>query len=137
MAKQNLGSPAKYKLEDRMLFIGLPSMLLAGFAIWLQHLYGDNPTGLLAAICVLLASAPFLAIIAIFSLYFVEEKDKFQVRLRSGAMLGGIGATLSVTTVWGVMEQFHLVPEFPVMWVMGLFCMFFSVALAIQRWRYR
>jgi hypothetical protein len=45
MAKQNLGSPAKYKMEDRMLFIGLPSMLLAGFAIWLQHLYGNNPTG--------------------------------------------------------------------------------------------
>jgi len=137
MAKQNLGSPAKYKLEDRMLFILMPSFLLAGIAIWLQHLYGDNPTGLLAVVCVLLLSSPFLAMIAISSLYFREEKDEFQVRLHSEAMLGGIGATLLVTTVWGVMEQLHLVPKFQVMWVMGMFGVFFSVALAIQRWRYR
>ena len=137
MAKQNLASPAKYKLEDRMLFIGLPSMLLAGIAIWLQHLYGNNPSGLLAVVCVLLLSSPFVAVIAISFLYFREEKDEFQVRLHSEAMLGGIGATLLVTTVWGVMEQLHLVPKFQVMWVMGMFGMFFSIALAIQRWRYR
>jgi hypothetical protein len=88
-------------------------------------------------VCVLLASSPFLAMIAICFLYFREERDEFQVRLLSGAMLGGIGGTLLVTTVWGVMEQFHLVPAFPVMWVMGLFGVFYSVALAIQRWRYR
>jgi hypothetical protein len=137
MAEPRLESPAKYKMEDRMLFIGLPSMLLAGIAIWLQHLYGTHPTGLLAVVCVLLASSPFLAMIAICFLYFREERDEFQARLLSGAMLGGIGATLLVTTVWGVMEQFHLVPEFPVMWVMGLFGIFYGIALAVQRWRYR
>ncbi len=52
-------------------------------------------------------------------------------------MLGGMGATLLVTTVWGVLEQFHLVPEFRVMWVMGLFGIFYSVALAVQRRRYK
>lgn len=137
MSNREVGSPAKYRMEDRMLFIGLPSMLLAGIAIWLQHLYGTHPTGLLAVVCVLLASSPFLAMIAICFLYFREERDEFQARLLSGAMLVGIGATLSVTTVWGVMEQFHLVPEFPVMWVLGLFGIFFSAALAIQRWRYK
>ncbi len=137
MAQPNVGSPAKYRMEDRVLFIGLPSMLLAGISIWLQHLYGTHPTGLLAVVCVLLASSPFLAMIAIFFLYFREERDEFQTRLLSGAMLCGIGATLSVTTVWGVMEQFHLVPAFPVMWVMGIFGLFFSAALAIQRWRYK
>jgi hypothetical protein len=137
MAERRAESPAKNKAEDRILFIGLPSLLLAGISIWLQSLYGDHPTGLLAVVCVLLASSPFLAMITIFILYFREERDEFQARLQSGAMLGGIGATLLVTTVWGVMEQFHLVPEFHVMWVMGLFGMFYSVALAVQRRRYK
>jgi hypothetical protein len=137
MSKLEPESPAKYRMEDRMLFFFVPSLLLAGIAIWLQHIYGTHPAGLLAVVCVLLASSPFLAMIAICFLYFREERDEFQVRLLSGAMLGGIGGTLLVTTVWGVMEQFHLVPAFPVMWVMGLFGVFYSVALAIQRWRYR
>ena len=124
-------------MEDRMLFIGLPSFLLAGISIWMHHIYGKNLAGLLEVVCVLLGSAPYLAFIALFFLYFREERDEFQARLLSGAMLSSIGGTLTVTSVWGVMEQFHLVPIFQVMWVMPMFGMFYSVALAVQRWRYR
>ena len=79
MAKQNVGSPARYKMEDRMLFIGMPSLLLAGIAIWLHHLYGKNLVGVMAVVCVLFASAPYLAFIALFFLYFREERDEFLV----------------------------------------------------------
>ena len=137
MAEPKVGSPAKYRMEDRMLFIGMPSFLLAGISIWLQHIYGKNLSELLAVACAALASAPYLAMIALFFLYFREERDEFQARMLSGAMLCGIGATLVVTSVWGVMEQFRLVPIFRVWWVMPLFGMFYSVALAVQRWRYR
>jgi len=132
-----LESPAKYRMEDRILFIGMPSILLAGISIWLQHHFGGNLSELMKVVCALLASSPFVAFIAVSFLYFREERDEFQARLHSGAMLGAIGATLLVTTVWGVMEQFHLVPIFPVILVMGLFGMFYSVALAIQRRRYK
>lgn len=137
MSNPRVESPAKYRMEDRVLFFVVPSLLLAGISIWLQHHYGGNLTGWMTAVCVFLASSPYLAFIAVSFLYFREERDEFQARLHSGAMLGGIGATLLVTTVWGVMEQFHLVPVFPVMWVMGMFGIFYSVALAVQRWRYR
>lgn len=137
MAEPRLESPARYRMEDRMLFFFVPSLLLAGLSIWLQHQYGKNLTGLLAVVSVLMASSPYLATIAVAFLYFREERDEFQARMLSGAMLWGIGATLTVTSVWGVMEQFRLVPIFHVGWVMPLFGMFYSVALAVQRWRYK
>jgi hypothetical protein len=137
LMKRQVESPAKYRMEDRMLFIGLPSFLLAGVSIFLQQHFGKDLTGLLAAACVLLASSPYIAFIVLFFLYFREERDEFQARMLSGAMLCAIGATMLVTSRWGVMEQFHLVPVFHVGWVMPMFGIFYSVALAVQRWRYR
>jgi hypothetical protein len=124
-------------MEDRFLFIGVPSLLLAGIPVWMQQHFGKNLTGLLAVVCVFLYSLPFLTMIAVTFMYFREERDEFQTQLLSGAMLCGIGGTLLVTTLWGAMEQFRLVPVFHVMWVMPMFGMFYSFALAIQRWRYR
>ena len=139
MKKAEVESPAKYKMEDRVLFIGLPSFLLAGISIWLQQHFGHGQDlrGLLAAVCVLLASSPYIAFVAISFMYFREERDEFQARMLSGAMLCAIGATMLVTSVWGVMEQFRLVPILHVGWVLPMFGIFYSVALAVQRWRYR
>lgn len=130
-------SPAKNKAEDRVLFFGLPSILLAGVSIVLQQHFGLALRGMLAILCVALASSPYLTFVAIFFLYFREEKDEFQARMLSGAMLGAVGATLMVTSVCGVMEQLHLIPILHVGWVMPMFGIFYSIALAVQRWRYR
>lgn len=135
--KREIESPAKYRMEDRVGYIGLPSILLAGISIWLQQHFGKDLTGLMAAVCVLLASSPYIAFIVLFFRYFREERDEFQARMLSGAMLGAIGATMTVTSVWGVMEQFRLVPILHVGWVMPMFGIFYSVALAVQRRRYR
>jgi hypothetical protein len=137
MAKRDVGSPAKYRLEDRSLFIVVPSFVPAGIAAWALHHYGINPTGLLAVVCVMLFNLPFLALIAVYFLYFKEERDEFQTRLLSSSMLWGIGVTLLVTTLWGAMEQFRLVPVMPVSWVLFLFMFFYVVALMVLRWRYR
>ena len=130
-------SPAKNKAEDRVLFFGLPSFLLAGVSILLQQHFGVVLGGTLAILCVLLASSPYLVFVAIFFLYFREEKDEFQARMLSGAMLSAIGATMMVTSVCGVMETSHLIPMLHMGWVMPMFGIFYSVALAVQRWRYR
>lgn len=135
--KGEVESPAKYKMEDRALFIVVPTFLLAGISIWLQQHFGNPLSGFPAVLCVLLASSPYLAFIGVSALYFREERDEFQARMLSGAMLCAIGATMTVTSLWGVMEQFHLVPILHVGWVMPMFGIFYSVALAVQRWRYR
>jgi hypothetical protein len=130
-------SAAKNKAEDRVLFLVLPSILLAGVSIVLQQHFGMALRGILAIVCVMLASSPYLAFVAIFFLYFREEKDEFQARMLSGAMLGAVGGTLMVTSVCGAMETLHLIPMLHIGWVMPMFGFFYSVALAVQRWRYR
>lgn len=135
--KREVESPAKYRFEDRMLFIGLPFFVLAGVSIFLQQHFGKDLTGLMAAMCVLLASSPYIGFIVLFFLYFREERDEFQARMLSGAMLCALGATMFVTSLWGVSEQFHVLPIFHVGWVMPMSGIFYSIALAVQRWRYR
>lgn len=137
MAEPKVDSPAKYRLEDRSLFIVAPSFVPVGIAAWALHHYGICPTGLLAVVCVLLFNLPFLALIAVYFLYFKEERDEFQMRLLSSSMLWGIGATLLVTTLWGAMEQFRLVPVMPVSWVLFLFMLSYIAALKVLRWRYK
>jgi len=103
----------------------------------LQQHFGMALKGMLAILCVSLASSPYLVFVAIFILYFREEKDEFQARMLSGAMLGAIGATMMVTSLCGVMETFHLIPMLHIGLVMPMFGIFYSIALAVQRWRYR
>lgn len=137
MSSHQVSSPARYRFEDRGLFIVVPSLVPALIvALLLQH-YHATPTGWLAVVCVFLFNLPFLAWIAIIVLYFKEEKDDFQTQMLSRAMLLGIGATMVVTMLWGAMEQFNLVPIMRVRVVMPLFVGFYVVALKALLWRYR
>jgi hypothetical protein len=137
MSNPRVESPAKYRAEDRVFFIVLPTFLPVCIAVWLLQHFSIHPTGFLAVVFVLLFNLPFLAWMVIIALYLGEEKDEFQSALLSRAMLWGTGATLLVTILWGAMEQFSLVPIMPIRWVMPLFTIFYAIALRILRWRYR
>ena len=67
----------------------------------------------------------------------MEEKDEFQRNLYIQALLGGIALTLSLTTVWGNLEDFVHVPHLDLIWVYPLFWIFVLVAFPVVWLRYR
>lgn len=133
----HVSSPARYRLEDRILFVFVPLVflfLIMQFSLSHFHLH---PAGVLAVVCATLASIPSIAGVIVFGLYMAEEKDEFQKSVLTSSLLWGIGATFAVTTFWGCMEQFGHARRMPVFWVQIAFILAFAVANAANRWRYR
>jgi hypothetical protein len=62
---------------------------------------------------------------------------KFQRNLYIQALLGGIALTLSLTTVWGNLENLVQVPHLDLIWVCPMFWIFVVAAFAVVRLRYR
>ncbi len=133
----NTGSPARYRLEDRMLFIMVPMFFAFPIILEIADHYHLRPSGVLVVVCAVLASLPFIAAVVIFGLYMAEEKDEFQRSVLTQSLLWGIGATFAVTSFWGCMEQFNDAPRMPIWWVQIVFGIAFVIATAANRWRYR
>jgi hypothetical protein len=137
MSNPRVESPAKYRAEDRFLFIVVPLLLSLYIPAWLLHHFNIHPTGFLAVMCALVFTSPILAGIAVFAIYLGEEKDEFQRTILSRAMLWGTGVTLCVTTVWGTLENFGVVPALRANLVIVLFTIPYLIALKILHRRYR
>lgn len=96
-----------------------------------------RPTGPLAWLLALLPALGIIAQIAVFGMYLAEEKDEFQKNLGVQAMIWGIGATLSVTVVWGFLEGFVHLRHLDLILVYPLYCVLSGIALGIQQMRYK
>ena len=132
------GSPAKYRFEDRVLFLIVPLSVLDGIlGFWGFHYHHLHPAGALAVLCASVQSSPIIAFIIILGLYLAEEKDEFQKAVWVQSMLWATGATLSVTTFWGSMEKYSQVRHLDISWVQFLFCVAMIAAIGANRWRYR
>jgi len=135
---RRVGSPAKYRFEDRFLFFIVPLFVLDGvLGFWGFHYHHLHPTGALAVLCAALQSSPIIAFIFIVALYLAEEKDEFQKAVLVQSMLWAIGATLAVTTFWGSMEKYSQAPHMDISWVQFLFWAVMIIAIVANRWRYR
>jgi uncharacterized membrane-anchored protein len=136
--ERHTGSPARYRFEDRFLFLVLPLMFLnLLMAVVGFHTFHLQPAGSLAILCSILMASPWIAFIVIYGLYLAEEKDEFQRTILVQSLLWGIGATLATTTIWGTLEKFNLVPPMDVNSVVFLFVIPFTIAERVLRWRYR
>ena len=131
------GSPARYRYEDRFLFIVMPLLALVGILMWGSVHFHWNPVGVLAVACAAVVCLPFCAMYVIVGLYLAEEEDDFQKSIVVRSMLWGIGVTLMATTFWGALEIFAHVPSIDVHWVQFVFFPSFGVAALVGRWRYR
>jgi hypothetical protein len=136
--QRRVGSPARKRFEDRFLFIIVPLFVLdAVLGFWGFRYHHLQPSGVLAYLCAILQSLPFVGFIVILGIYLAEEKDEFVKNVQVQSLLWGIGATLAVTTIWGGMEKFTQVPHMDVAMVQFLFGIAYIVALAGNGWRYR
>jgi len=70
-------------------------------------------------------------------MYLAEEKDEFQRTVLVQSMLWGIGATLAVTSVWGLLENFVSVPHLDLFLVYPLFWAIVGMSAPVLKARYR
>ncbi|HEY0784261.1 MAG TPA: hypothetical protein VGD62_00220, partial [Acidobacteriaceae bacterium] len=80
---------------------------------------------------------PILGMILSVGFYLAEEKDEFQRNLFIQAMVWGIGATLSVTTVCGSLENFANTAHLELFWVFPMYWVFVGLSTAVLSTRYR
>jgi hypothetical protein len=104
----------------------------AAVAFRLWHL-----KGLLAYPVAVLPALPILWVLIETGRYIAIEKDEFQRNLLVQCLLGGIGGTLAVTTVWGYMEDFARAPRLDLVWVYPIFWLFVALTYPAVVRRYR
>jgi len=129
-------NPARDRMEDRMLFIGLP-LIVANIAMAIWGIGYRHLTGVPAYLPAILVALPGVAFIVIFGLYLSEEQDEFQRNLWVQSLLWGIGATLTVITFWGSLVEFELAKGLKLMFVFPLFWLVTCIARLVLRLRYR
>jgi hypothetical protein len=99
-----------------------------------RHLH---PTGIPAYLVAVLPALPIVGAIVGTGLYLAEETDEFQRNLLVQALLGGIGGTLAVVTVWGYLEDFAKTPRLDLILVYAMFWGFAGISYGVVRQRYR
>jgi hypothetical protein len=94
-------------------------------------------SGILGYVVAMLAALPIMGALVITGIYLTEEKDEFQRVVMIQSCLAGIGLTLSVTTVWGYLEDFTHAPHFSLVWIYPMFWIFTGLAIPFVWMRYR
>ena len=96
-----------------------------------------RPTGAPAYVLAVLPALPILGMLVVIGLYLAEETDEFVRNMQIQALLGGIGGTLAVVSVWGFLEDFAHAPRLDLFMVYPLFWVFVGISTAVVRMRYR
>jgi hypothetical protein len=96
-----------------------------------------HPSGLLLYGLAVLPAIPILGMITLIGFYLAEEKDEYQRNMLIQSLLWGLGAILSLTSVWGFLQMYAHVHPFQPFMAFPLFWCFQGIAAAALRWWYR
>lgn len=108
---------------------------LSILAVW--GLLRSHPNAVLAFLLAVLPALAIVGALVATAFYLAEEKDDFQRSVQVQSLLGGIGATLVVTTVWGYLENYGHFRHFDLLWIWGLFWLFTGLSFGFVKLRYR
>ena len=128
-------NPAQRRFTWRMIVAGglcLVCAVIAKLSFRLGHVQG-----MLAYLMAVLPAFPIVGTLVGTGIYLSEEKDEFQRNVTVQALLGGIGAVLAATTVWGYLEDFMFVPRLDLIWIYPIFWIFVSLSIPVIRRTYR
>ena len=131
----SINNPAQRRYVVRM---GVAAALCVLFALVaaLAFRFG-HLTGIPAYLVAILPALPIIGALIGTGAYLGEEKDEFQRNLLIQSLLGGIGITLSATTIWGYLEDFAHAPHLDLVWVYPLFWVFVVLSMPFVVLRYR
>ncbi len=128
-------SPAQRRFVIRMwIAAGLCIAFAFVAAAVFHHLH---PSGIPAYLVAILPALPIVGAIICTGVYLAEETDEFQRNMLVQSLLGGIGGTLAVTTIWGYLEDFAKAPRLDLILVYGVFWSFAGITYGFVRRRYR
>ena len=96
-----------------------------------------HPTGLVVYLLAVLPALPLVGTLAIVGLYIAEESDEFERSIIVQSMLWGLGGALSVSTIWGFLEDFAKAPHISSFYVYIFFWIFMGISQPLIRLRYR
>jgi hypothetical protein len=85
----------------------------------------------------ILPAIPILWVLMETGRFLATEKDEFQRNVLVQCLLGGIGGTLAVTTIWGNLENFAHAPHLDLVWIYPIFWIFVVLSAPVVMWRYR
>jgi hypothetical protein len=80
-----------------------------------------KPIGMLAYSLAVLPALPILGMLLVIGMYLAEEKDEFIRNMQIQSLLGGMGLTLALVSVWGFLENFAQVPRLQLILVYPIF----------------
>ena len=89
-------------------------------AVWLKRDFHPGPV--VTIFLALLSALPLLGVVWTFARVLVEEKDEYQRSLLVRQIVVATGFMLSVTSVWGFLEDFGQAPHLPLYWAFILWC---------------
>jgi hypothetical protein len=133
----HVGSPARYRFEDRFLFVIVPLYVLVVMMYFSLSHFHLHPTRIWAVLCAAVLSSPGIGFIFCIGLYLSEEKDEFQRALLVQSILWALGVTICVALFWFALGTFIQVPRMKFASEQFLFVMVYLVSLWVARWRYR
>ena len=125
------GRPYVYRLAPTM---ALYCVFLFITQWTFHHLH---PTGLVVYLLAILPALPLVATLAIVGLYIAEESDEFERSIIVQSMLWGLGGALSVSTIWGFLEDFANAPHISTFYVYVFFWIFMGISQPFIRMRYQ
>ena|SRR5579871_5586296 len=96
-----------------------------------------HPVGLSIYLFAILPALPLIGSLAIVGLYIAEESDEFERSILVQSMLWGLGGVLSVSTIWGFLEDFAKAPHISTFYIYLFFWIFMGISQPIVRLRYR
>jgi hypothetical protein len=120
-----------YRLAPTMALY-LVFLLIAKWSF--HHLH---PAGLVVYVLAVLPALPLIGSLAVVGLYIAEESDEFERSIIVQSMLWGLGGALSVSTVWGFLEDFANAPHISTFYVYVFFWIFMGISQPFIRMRYR
>ena len=130
-----MNNPAVRRYLWRFLATMLLYIAFLVLAVWIFVHY--HPAGPLAWLLAFLPALGIIAQIAAFGMYLSEEKDEFMRTVQMQSMVGGIGATLAATTIWGYMEKYVHAPHLDLIWLYLIFWGFAGISYGVVKLRYR
>ena len=95
------------------------------------------PTGPMAYILAALPSLPIIGVLVIIGLYIAEETDEFERSILVQSMLWGLGVALSISTIWGSLEDFANAPHLSTFNIFLFFWIVMGISQPFIRRRYQ